>query len=247
VEDGVTDGRYVYCVVDGDSKKISGKHGLSGADIFTVSHNGIAAVVSVVPYKEIESNLENIMAHQKVVEKAREVGTTLPVRFGIIFRTEQGVRELLTKQYTDYRAKLSNLKDKDEFGVKLILNEAGLKRIRAQVEQEMNVGGKTRKAPKAKSGTAYLKKIKMDEAIANRTYKKVDSLSREVHDRLAKASVGSALLKSEHEQIILNGAYLVDRKETARFRHELESIKRDSEKNSLVVHTSGPWAPYSFC
>ena len=243
----MTDGRYVYCIVGGESEKISGTHGLSESEIFTITYNDITAVVSLVPYKEIDSNLENIMSHQRVVEVARRVGTTLPVRFGIIFKTEQGVKELLTKQHADYQAKLSKLKDKDEFGVKLILNDAGLKKLRAQVEQEMHLPSRAKRTTKTRAGTAYLQKIKLDEAITSRTFKKIDSLSRAINDRLAKVSIGNVLLKSEHDQIILNGAYLVDRKETAKFKQEVESVKKDSAKNSLIVHTSGPWAPYSFC
>jgi predicted transglutaminase-like protease len=72
-------------------------------------------------------------------------------------------------------------------------------------------------------------------------------MSQAVHDELSRAALESALLKAEHEQIVLNAAYLVDNSHREDFQAEAGKVKRKYEKQGLAIHLSGPWAPYSFC
>ena len=87
----------------------------------------------------------------------------------------------------------------------------------------------------------------MDEALRNETAKRIEDLSQGVHGELLRAALESALLKAEHEQIVLNAAYLVDRSRRDEFQAEAGKVKRKYEKQGLTIHLSGPWAPYSFC
>ena len=128
-------GRYLYCVTEADSGSF-GNIGISGKEVTGVAYKDVTAIVSAIPFKTIDASLDNIMVHQKVVEASRSKATTLPVRFGVIFKNEDGVKEMLSKSYQDYRAKLEKLRGKDEFGAKVIIDEAGLKRIKAEVETE---------------------------------------------------------------------------------------------------------------
>jgi hypothetical protein len=241
------EGRYLYCVTEGAADEF-GKIGLSGKDVFAVPYKDIAAVVSAIPFKTIESTLTSILTHQQVVEASTSRATTLPVRFGVIFKNEEGVKELLSKSYASYRAKIDELRGKEEFGAKVILDEAGLKRIRTEVERESDEVGKLRKSmAKATRGTLYLLRIKLDEALRSETARRIGDVSGAVHSELGRAAVQSTLLKSDHEQIILNGAYLVDRSRHDEFQSEAEKVKNKFEKQGLAIHVSGPWAPYSFC
>lgn len=239
-------GRYLYCVTEANRGSY-GNIGISGNEVTGVAYKDVTAVVSPIPFKTIDASLDNIMAHQKVVEASRANATTLPVRFGVIFKNEEGVREMLSKSYPDYHAKLEKLRGKDEFGAKVIIDEAGLKRLRAEVGESDEVKKLSKAVAKASKGTSYLLKIKLDEALRNETAKRIEDLSQGVHGELVRASLESALLKSEHEQIVLNAAYLVDRSRRQEFQDEASKVKRKYEKQGLAIHLSGPWAPYSFC
>ena len=244
----MTEGRYLYCILDGAETRNLGKVGIQGGEVRVLPYESVGAVISPVPFSEIESNLGNILVHQKVVDLARGIGTTLPVRFGIIFKTEEGVKKMLSKSYEGYRTKLHKLKDRDEFGVKVILNDSGLKRIRESVEADSEeVVGTRKKLPKSGRGTSYLLRLKMEEAIKNQLYKKIEDLSQQIYTRLGAPADERTVLKSDHEQIILNAAYLINRREVERFQKEVEAVRKDFGGEGLIVHTSGPWAPYSFC
>ena len=62
---------------------------------------------------------------------------------------------------------------------------------------------------KTKEGKSYFTKLKMNEAIRSEAYRKMDELSREIHDDLVRNSQESSILKSEHEQIVLIAIELV--------------------------------------
>ena len=242
-----TEGRYLYCVAEGVGDGL-GNIGISGKEVMGVAYRDLTAIVSPIPFKTIEASLDNIMVHQKVVEVCRSKTTTLPVRFGVIFKNEDGVKDMLSKSYEDYRTKLEKLRGKDEYGAKVIIDEAGLKRIKAEVETGSDELRKLNRAvEKASKGTSYLLKIKMEEALRTETAKRIEEMSRAVHGELVRAALQGSLLKTEHEQIVLNAAYLVDHSRRDEFQEEAEKVKRKYEKQGLTIHLSGPWAPYSFC
>ena len=103
-----------------------------------MGHRDIGAVVSQIPYVETEASIDNIVAHQRVVEASRKIGTTLPVKFGVIFKKEDGVASLLLKSYDDYRRRLTELEGMDEFGVKVLFNKAGLAKIKSLVARHIS-------------------------------------------------------------------------------------------------------------
>jgi hypothetical protein len=244
----MADGRYVYCIVDSSEPEGLEDVGLLGKPAQVVGHKDIGAVVSLVPYSEVEASIDNILAHQRVVEASRKIGTTLPVKFGTIFRKEDGVVTLLSSSYEDYRKKLTKLDGMDEFGVKVLFNKAGLATIKADVERTSPEVVKMRRSlAKAGEGKSYFTKIKMNEAIRSEAYRKMDKLSREIHEDLVHNSQESTVLKSEHEQIVLNAAYLVKRGSGTEFLARASRLGKEYANKGLLVHSSGPWAPYSFC
>ncbi len=89
------DGRYVYCIVDSAQAVKLGNIGLYGKPASLICHKDIGAVTSPITYVEMKPDIDGIISHQRVVEASRKLGTTLPVKFGVIFRSEDGVRTLL--------------------------------------------------------------------------------------------------------------------------------------------------------
>jgi len=244
----MAEGRYVYCIVDSDESTALGDIGLLGRPAYVLCHQEIGAVVSPIPYAEVEASIDNILGHQRVVESARKIGTTLPVKFGTIFRKEEGVTSLLTKSYEDYRKKLTKLEGLDEFGVKVLFNKAGLAKVKTDVERTSPEVVKMRRSlAKASEGKSYFTKLKMNEAIRSEAYRRMDELSREIHEDLVRDAQDSSILKSEHDQIVLNVAYLVRRRNGDEFLARAGRLGKQYAEKGLLVHSSGPWAPYSFC
>ena len=244
-----TIGKYVYCIMDGGGKSQNfGKIGLENNEVYTIHHKDISAVVSKITFKEMQPDVDSIITHQKVVENSRSIGTTLPVRFGIMFKTDDGVKQLLTKSYNDFRSKMNKLHGKDEFGVKVIIEKDGMEKIKNAIAVNSKEVKKMKKElSKSGEGESYFIKMRMDESIKNETLQKIGEMTSEIHNELSRIAIESTILKSDLQEIVLNTAYLIDKNAIPKFIDGIEKIKTQSEKHGLIIHQSGPWAPYSFC
>src|SRR5690242_13123628 len=244
-----TIGRYVYCIMNGGGKSQSfGKIGLENNEVYTIHHKDISAVVSKITFKEMQPDVDSIITHQKVVENSRNIGTTLPVRFGIMFKTDEGVKQLLVKSYDDFKSKMSKLHGKEEFGIKVVLEKPGMEKIKSIVMSSSQEAKKIKKEiSKAGEGESYFLKMRMDESIKIETLKKIDEITSEIHRELSSIVSDSTVLKSDLQEIVLNTAYLIDKNKITKFIESVEKIKIQYKKHGLIIHQSGPWAPYSFC
>jgi len=241
-------GRYVYCILEGEKKSDIGNIGLFDTSVYTIGHKDLNAIVSVIPFKETEANVDNIVAHQRVVEASRKIGTTLPVRFGVIIKTEDGVKNLLVKSYKDFRSKITKLKDKDEFGVRVIVDKNNTEKIKHSMHNNSDEIKKIKKEMSSVGdGTAYFLKMKIDEAIKNEKLKKIDTMVGEIHNYLTISADDSKLLKTDIDQVILNASYLIKKKDHDSFNLKLKKLQEKYKNDGLTFHLSGPWAPYSFC
>lgn len=244
------DGRYIYCIVDWEEKKLPanfGNIGIGENAVYTIGYKDIAAVVSTIPFKQMDSNLNDIVAHQRVVEAAREVRTVLPVRFGVILKNEEGIKKLLGGSYKDYSAKLSVLRGKDEIGIKVLLNKSSLKKIQAQAEQSEEIRKIKQEISDSKPGTSYFLKLRLQDAMKNETLMKIDKMVGEINNSLAGTAEDRRLLKNDVGEIVLNAAYLVDRSKIWAFDTKVKVLRERFEREGMTLHRSGPWAPYSFC
>jgi hypothetical protein len=244
------DGRYIYCIIEWGEKKPIGSFGNIGIGenpVYTIDHKDIAAVVSTIPFKQMESNLNDIVAHQRVVEAARETATVLPVRFGVILKNEEGIKKLLSSSYRDYSSKIARLRGRDELGIKVLLNKASLKKIEAQAEQSEEVRKIKQEISAAKPGASYFMKLRLQDAMKNETLMKIDRMVGEINDSLGEVSEDKRLLKSDLGEIVLNAAYLVDKEKINAFDAKVKVLRERFEQEGMTLHRSGPWAPYSFC
>lgn len=243
----ITDGRYLYGILEVTQDHNFGNIGLFDKKTYVISYKDISAVVSNIPFKEIKPDIEAITSHQRIIDEVRSYGTVLPARFGTIFRSDDGVKKMLIKSYNDLRSKITKLKDKDEYGLKIIIDKSDLKKIELLSHQSPEIKKIKKEIVSSGKGTSYFLKMKMDEAIRNQTYKKIETLSGQIHDELVKTSKEGCLLKADFNEIILNAAYLVKRNESGPFHKKLEQLKEKYDAQGLTFHLSGPWAPYSFC
>jgi hypothetical protein len=243
----MSDGKYLYCILEGGQHHRFVETGLFGKQPYTVSYKDISAVVSNVPFKEMQPDVKVITSHQKIIEDSRTRGTTLPARFGIMFKSDDSVKKMLTKTYKELKSKMVNLKGKDEFGLKIMIDKPDLNRLKLVSQNNPEIKKIKKEIASSGKGTAYFLKMKMDEAVRNETYKRIDHLSGQIHRELATDAQQSCLLKTDFDQIILNAAYLVNRDDVIKFRKKMDNLKERYEKDGLIFHMSGPWAPYSFC
>jgi hypothetical protein len=243
----MTNGLYLYCIADTEDTSRLGSIGLYDRDVYTKNFKDLSAVVSDIPFKEVRPNVNEINEHQRVVEASREKWATLPVRFGTIFKSHEGLGNYMTKSYKELRPKIAKFRNKDEYGVKVIFDKDDLSKLQLNVNDNAEIKKIRKEMTTAGQGTSYFLKLRMDEALRNEVLKKMEEISGNIHKQLTKASSDNRMLRSELAQIIMNASYLIDRNEKEKFDSEIRKAKEKYEQHGIMIHASGPWAPYSFC
>lgn len=240
-------GRYVYCIVENGAKDDLGSVGLYDSNVYQIPFKDISALVSTIPFKEIHPNVSEINSHQRVVEISREKWTTLPVRFGTIFKSDDGVTQFLTRSYKDLRSKITKFQEKEEYGLKVIIDKENLQKLDLKITDNQEIKKIKKELVGAKEGASYFLKMKLDEAMRTEMLKKIEEIGGDIHKQLSDASVASCILRSDLSQIVLNASYLVDRNEKGNFDSQVRKTKEKYGSIGITLHVSGPWAPYSFC
>ncbi len=242
------EGKYVYCIIEGGEKQNFGKIGINGTTVYTIPYNNISAVVSDTPLKEYEPNEANVLAHEKVVEHVMQKRTVLPLGFGNIFINEKRVEWLLTKFYRTLRIYLNKLDGKVEMGVKVFYD---LETARRNIENTNDEVKKLKEAlalehPKEDQFSREKLVTATEHKFAEEVSKKAYEYGVRIYEVLGKVAIDSRLMKRISDDMIMNGAFFVNKDKMAQFEETLEKLRKEYENQGLKFQNSGPWPPYNF-
>lgn len=85
---------YAYAVVRGDASPPA-RHGVLDAPVATVSDGDVAVLVSRLKNDRVRAKRRDLLAHSDVLQEAHGNGVVLPLRFGMLFDSEDQLRERL--------------------------------------------------------------------------------------------------------------------------------------------------------
>jgi len=237
---------YVYGVVPAhvDPVALAGAEGVGAERVELVSNGGVAAIVGRVPLDEfgeepLRRNLERrdwleatARAHDRVLAEALGHAPLVPLRFGTVYRSEQGVRDMLDERAAELSEAIERLRGRIELGVKAFLVEA----------QEDAT-------PPPSSGRDYLLRKQEARAAASSVQAEAFESVRALHERLESLADDARVnppqppeLSGRREPMLLNGAYLVGAERRPAFAAAVDECRDD--RLELVV--TGPWPPYNF-
>lgn len=247
---------YVYGVVAGDTALGESLHGVDPAWNVTILREGaLAAVSSQVPLAEFdEARLREHLAdmawveataraHEGVLDWIREQATVIPMRMCTVYRTEGGIREMLSREAGPLQEALDRLDGKAEWGVKVFTDIAraggGIHGV------DTGVGD----AP----GTAYMEGKRTEQERRQRAFELAEEAAALVHERLSAVVSDAQLIPLQRREasghrgdMILNGVYLVADAEIAAFHDEVRALESDFEPEGIEVVATGPWPAYNF-
>src|SRR5438477_13190158 len=132
------EGKYIYCIIETDEARSFGPMGIGGRgdEVYTVHHDGLAAVVSNTPIQVYDPTRENVFAHEQVNETVMREFTVLPMAFGVLFRTEDDIMELMRGTYDALRDVLAKMENKVESGLKVNWDrERGIAELEEESEE----------------------------------------------------------------------------------------------------------------
>jgi hypothetical protein len=189
-------------------------------------------------------------AHEAVLAGALGAGALLPFRFGMLVDTRDDVRALLAAQAGAFGARLAALRGAREWGVKALLRRGELEAALAADEPAL---AELRERGQAGSGSAFFARKQFEREVAERLRDAVAELAETIHDRLAgRAREATANppqareLSGYEDDMILNGAYLVDRDREPELRAAAAGLEAELTGRGVRLELTGPWPAYNF-
>jgi hypothetical protein len=238
-------GRYVYGIVESKEPATFGKIGIGGTGelVHMVKYLDIAAVVSNTTVFIFDPTRENALAHEHVIETVMKSYTIIPMSFGTVFRTEDDIREVLKSIYASLKDVLNQMTGKLEFGLKVTWERDQI--IEELKQEDEEIGRFHLEIVRKHLQSTYLARMQLgrmiDKAMAERSAQYV----REIYEALRGACVASRDNQPIGDKMIMNAAFLVERKREAEFDGVVNRIAKKYGKRLKFKYT-GPWPPYNF-
>jgi len=236
-------GRYVYCIT---RASVPLKFGAIGMDeqwpeVYTVTHQDMAAVVSDVPITPLDSTRENVLAHERVNETVMREHTVIPMSFGTIFKTRDDIVELLKSAYEAFADVLNKMQDKLEFGLKVLWDRDEIIKVIEQEDEDIH---RLKNEISSQKGSTYFARMQYGRLIDNALQQRSERYVAEFLQRLRDVSVASRVNRAIGDKMIMNAAFLVQRDQEQAFDRRIKEIA--SQYDKLTFKYTGPWPPYNF-
>jgi hypothetical protein len=232
---------YTYAIINSHEKINAPIGGLEGALVYNLPYRDIGAVVGKLINQINQINRDCILKHEEVVERLMENFTVLPVRFLTVFNWEEEAVAMLKEYYQDFKENLDRLRNKVEFGIRIIWPGETIKNriIEASKKCHAEVG-----MPDGSPGKSFAKekfeKYKIDKEFAE----EADRCIALLDDFFNRFAVEKKLEKLKSDNLLLNAYYLVEKEKQEDFKEAFERAK--NTPGDLKYLFSGPWPPYNF-
>lgn len=240
------EGKYLYGIIATDEARNFGPIGIGGRgdEVGTIAYRDLSAVISNSPMARYVLGKENLLAHERVIERVMKEYTVLPARFCTIAVNAEDIRRLLEGRYGELKHLLKDMDGKVELGVK------GLWRNMDLIFQEIvNEHGEIRrlkeKIPLAPHRQSHAERVAVGRMVQAALEEKKARESEEILTKLKKISVEHRLNRTVGDRMLLNAAFLVHRGREKEFDDLMERLDLRYGERIKFAYV-GPVAPYNF-
>lgn len=261
---------YLYCILKSDPTTIedlqqSAIPGLEPSEtVFPVEGAGLLAAVSHVPSDGfLEQPLNDllldlprltpyVLRHDQTVRAVQELSdAVIPMTFGSIYRSAQGVTSVLEAQAAALHRRLEAIRGRQEWEIKLFRRPEEL--VAAVSAASDRLRSVAEDAASAAPGKAYLLNRLHERELVNETARAASAAVVELQQCLEATGAEVRVeavevneLSPADQQLIYKLAALVPTSRTEVFRSAFVELKSEFQGRGLPLELSGPWAPYSF-
>ena len=253
----MSDLTYLYCVVQRDKPPQLARAPLglpgtrkprsidAGGGLWLIAADAPAAQYDA---QTIERSLQDLawvsaraVPHEAVVEFAGRSGTVLPMKLFTLFHSDDRALQHVAEQRKRIDRLLERLAGREEWGVRMLLDEPRAAGRLAKIARE---------EAKGSSGTEFLLRKKKQRDLsrdviqrgAERATALFDELSRRADDsRRRPPPAGPA-----GRRVLLDAAFLVRRSRVKPFQAAVRKAATRLQRDGYELTLTGPWPPYNF-
>jgi Gas vesicle synthesis protein GvpL/GvpF len=234
---------YVYGVAPDAENDALSAPGVQEAGVRTVSHRGLAALVSDLEGDALSAPKE-VRAHWRVLEQASAAATVLPVRFGTVMAGEDAVRsELLEPNADRLTGLLRELAGRVQLAVKADYDNERL--LREVVNESPPIAALRARVHALPEEAGYYDRIRLGELVAAEIDRRRERDTRQALERLAPLAIDTREEALATAEAAFNLAFLVERDRVDGFSQAVKRLA-DEVGDRLRFRYLGPLPPYSF-
>jgi uncharacterized protein with PIN domain len=242
------EGRYIYGIIAANHRQEFGPIGIGGRGdvVYTLPYQDVAAIVSSSPIVKYPVSRENTIAHAKVLEKAVEESTVLPVRFCTIATDEEIIVERVLKtRRQEFLDLLREMKGKIELGIRA--RWIDLNAIFAEVVEENKDIKALKKAllNERNEQRKYASTIKIGELVQKALEEKKKREAEELLKALRPLSLDYKENQFYGDMNLVNAAFLVAREKESDFDRKINELEKIHSERKQIKYTA-PIVPYNF-
>ena len=234
---------YVYGVLPASDQASVSVGGVEEAEVSTVDHAGLAALVSTLQADSLAAARE-VRAHWRVLEEASKSATVLPVRFGTVMQGEAAVREQLLEPNAEVLTELlAQLAGRVQLNVKGDYDEERL--LREVVRGSPAIAALRERVNQLSDAAGYYDRIRLGELVAAEIARRRQTDEALALTRLEPVAVAARVEQVSASSGAFNLAFLVESGDVDRFSTAVGSLRAELAERVELKYV-GPIPPYSF-
>ena len=236
---------YVYGFMrqeDAPSRLEGGVGDPAGA-VEPVTEGRLAALTTRIGPEGLVARRASLLAHADVLRRVHDLGTVLPLRFGMVMDDEDAVREELRRRRDELSELLGALDGRLEMSLSASYREDVVLREVAAEHPEIVQAQRAIKGRPAEA--THFERIRLGEIVARAVEAKRTADGGAILRELEPHAVAVAAADPLHEHMVVRAAFLVDRARLDVFDSAVEDVsRRRAERMQFKV--LGPLPPHSF-
>ncbi len=237
-------GEYIYGIVEEPHHRRFSFSGVGSADVYTINHEQLAAVISDTEFTEIDPTRKNVQAHTIVQEQLLKEYNLLPMGFGMVAASEDEVRRLVENNYDGLLGELHRLVGKIEVEVKVFWEqEAIMKEIQSESQELSRLKARVNAAASPIEVRNLLVEAgKLVESIVQDWKTRYAEL---VYAILQELSCEAKVNNQVGIKNLLNASFLIEKSRESEFKEQV--YKLDARfQGKMNFKYVGPLPPYNF-
>jgi len=236
--------KYIYGIIEEAQPRRFSFLGVGDAEVYTINHRELAAVVSDTALEEIDPTRKDVRAHTVVQDELLKNCILLPMGFGMIAGNKDDVLKLLEKNYQGLTRELVRLAGKVEVELKVYWDqEAMIKELQGGSEGLTRLKAKINGASSPIEAQRLL--IEAGKLVERIVLDWKAKYADRVYTVLKGLSIDAKLNSPLGVKNVLNASFLIERPRESDFQKEV--FKLDSQYQGKVnFKYVGPLAPYNF-
>lgn len=238
--------------------------GIDGtSEVYKLPYGDLAAVVCNLDEAEygeealkektnqMEWVQEKAFHHHEALMTLRENFTVIPMKFCTIYASRESLEAMIASYENDMKYLLANLRDKEEWNLKIYSDPAQLKeKVEAHNE---TIEEKRKEIEQMSPGRQYLEKRKLDQVVQQEVEKEKETFCSTLHEKLGSFCEDSTVKKNWNKDVTgkqvemcWNSAYLVPTDNVEDVLGKITEMKEKFSDAGWQFEATGPWPAYHF-